>query len=262
MATIDISLNGMAVICAMLLLPALVFRFLGLRLGRAMFTGALRMTVHLTLVGLYLGYIFELNNFFVNCAWLVIMIAVANAHIIRSAHLNVRHFFAGSFIAIFSGTATTLSLFVAIVIHPEPLYNARYLIPIGGMILGNCLRSNILTLERFFSSLQKNRKEYRTYLSLGATTFEAALPFARNALGAAITPTVSTMATMGIVSLPGMMTGQLLGGAVPPVAIKYQIAIMICILTSSVITATLNILLGIRLGFDGYGNMLDEVYRK
>ncbi|MBN1758052.1 MAG: ABC transporter permease [Chitinispirillaceae bacterium] len=262
MTTIDLPLYGMAVIIGMLGIPALVFSFLGLPLNRALFTGALRMIVQLTLVGLYLGYIFDLNNIFVNFAWLLVMMAVANTHTIRSAHLNVRHFFAGSFLAILTGTTVILFIFVVTVIRPEPLYDARYLIPVGGMILGNCLRSNILTLERFFSALRKNRKEYQTYLSLGATTFEAALPFARSALSAAVTPTLSTMATMGIVSLPGMMTGQLLGGAVPLIAIKYQVAIMVCILTSSVITATLNILFGIRFGFDGYGNVLERVYQK
>ena len=262
MTSIDLSLCGMAVIIGMLGIPALVFRVLGLSLNRTLFTGAVRMIVQLTLVGLYLGYIFDLNNIFVNFAWLLVMMAVANSHTIRSAHLNIRHFFAGSFLAIVTGTTVILFIFVGMVIRPQPLYDARYLIPIGGMILGNCLRSNILTLERFFSALKKNRKEYQTYLSLGATTFEATLPFARSALSAAVTPTLSTMTTMGIVSLPGMMTGQLLGGAVPLTAIKYQIAIMICILTSSVITATINILIGIRIGFDRYGNVLEKVYRK
>jgi putative ABC transport system permease protein len=262
MTTIDISWYGMAIIYSLLLIPVLLFRFFGLPLNRGLLSGALRMTVQLTLVGLYLGYIFRLNNLLVNCAWLFVMITVATTHTIRSAHLSIRHFFAGSFIATFSGTAILLGIFVVVVIRPDPVFDARYLIPIGGMLLGNCLRSNILTLERFFSSLQKNRKEYQTSLSLGATTFEAALPFARDAFKAAITPTVSTMATMGLVSLPGMMTGQLLGGAVPQVAIKYQIAIMICILTASAITATLNIFLGIRFGFDDYGNVLEKVYEE
>lgn len=262
MTTIDIPLSGMIVIYSMLLLPALVFHLLALSLNRRMIFGALRMTAQLTLVGLYLGYIFRLNNIAINVTWLLVMIAVANTHTLKSAHLAVHRFFAGSFIAISLGIGVTLSVFVLIVIRPQPLYDARYLIPIGGMILGNCLRSNIITLERFFSALRTNKKEYQTSLSLGATTFEAALPFARDALKAAITPTVSTMATMGIVSLPGMMTGQLLGGAVPLVAIKYQVAIMICILTASVITATLNVLIGIRIGFDSYGNVREGVYRK
>ena len=123
------------------------------------------------------------------------------------------------------------------------------------MILGNCMRTNIISLERFFSAISDNPKTWQTYLSLGATRFEAARPFIQKALKAAMAPTITTMTTMGIVSLPGMMTGQMLGGSVPLVAIKYQIAIMLCIFTSASLTSVMNLLFSLPICFDGYGNV-------
>jgi putative ABC transport system permease protein len=140
--------------------------------------------------------------------------------------------------------------FILFSIKPDPLYDARYLIPIIGMVLGNCLRSNVLSLERFYSSIRKNEKEYMTYLLLGATLREAIRPYLKDAIKAAVAPSIATMATMGIVSLPGMMTGQILGGSLPATAIKYQIGIMICIFTAMVLAAFVNILLSLSVAFD------------
>ena len=81
---------------------------------------------------------------------------------------------------------------ILIAIRPEPLYDARYIIPITGMILGNCLRSNVLSLERFYSSIRKNQQEFTTYLLLGATLHEAIRPYLRNALKSAVKSPVIT----------------------------------------------------------------------
>jgi putative ABC transport system permease protein len=129
------------------------------------------------------------------------------------------------------------------------------MIAIGGMLLGNSLRSNVVGLGDFYKSLQRDEQQYFYRLSLGATKFEALLPFAKQSFLAALNPTIATMATMGIVSLPGMMTGQILGGSVPLVAIKYQIAIMIAVLATSVLSIALSILTTARYSFQKNGMM-------
>lgn len=97
-------------------------------------------------------------------------------------------------------------------------------------------------------------------LSLGATRFEAVRDFAKRSFVSAMNPTIASMATMGIVSLPGMMTGQILGGSVPLVAIKYQIAIMIAILASTVLSISLSIFFTVGKSFDKYGVMQKSVF--
>lgn len=94
---------------------------------------------------------------------------------------------------------------------------------------------------------------------LGASRGEAVQPFLREAVKAAINPTVAGMATMGLVSLPGMMTGQILGGADPWVAVKYQIAIMLCIFTSTALAALLNLRLSIHLAFNAFDGLREDL---
>ncbi len=259
--TIDLSYWSLLVIYGLLVIPVAVFRITGVNLIRASAVSIVRMSAQLALVGLYLGFLFELNNLWLNIAWLIIMLLVANISIIGSAGLKLRFFFVPTLIGVALSTIIVLAVFVFIAIHPSPLYDARYLIPIAGMILGNCLKGNVLALERFYSAIRKNEREFSTYLFMGAQLNEAARPYFRQAILAANAPHVATMATLGIVSLPGMMTGQILGGAFPIVAIKYQIAIMISIFSSMALSSYLNIRLSMAIAFDDFQNLRREVMK-
>ncbi|MEQ1529321.1 MAG: ABC transporter permease, partial [Methylococcales bacterium] len=148
---------------------------------------------------------------------------------------------------------------LVLVIQPSHFYDARYLVPLAGMILGNCLQNNVITLERFFSAVRRNENEYATFLMLGATRWEAVRPYFRDAVKAAINPTIAGMSTMGLVSLPGMMTGQILGGSEPWLAVKYQIAIMICIFTSATVASIINLKLSISIAFNAFDVLRDDV---
>ena len=101
-----------------------------------------------------------------------------------------------------------------------------------------------------------------TFLMLGATRWEAVRSYFREAVKAAINPTIASMATMGLVSLPGMMTGQILGGSEPWLAVKYQIAIMICIFTSTTIASIINLKLSLAIAFNAFDVLKDEVIKK
>ena len=246
---------------ALMLLPLAIFFYLRLGIIRDTLLALLRMTIQLILVGLYLKYIFQLNSAFISLLWVVIMLVAANLSILNKAGLRCGLFFWRSLAGVAGSTLLVSGWFILIAIRPEPLYDARYLVPITGMILGNCLRSNVLSLERFYSGIRRNENEFMTYLMLGASLREAVRPYLRDAIKAAVNPSVATMATMGIVSLPGMMTGQILGGALPVEAIKYQIGIMICIFTSMVVAALVNILLSLPVGFDDYQRLKEKIFR-
>lgn len=260
MSSVDIGLAGMAIMYALLAVPYGIMRILGVDLLRRTTVSIVRMTVQLALVGLYLKVIFDLNSVWLNGAWVLVMIVAANITVMRNAGMRSRRFFAPGFIGIALSTLSVTAVFVGLALSPEPLYDARYLIPISGMILGNCLRANIISLERFFSGLKAGRREYLACLLLGATKREATKPFRQSALRAALAPLVATMATLGLVSLPGMMTGQILGGSFPLVAIQYQIAIMIAIFTATSISTSLILMLSMRTAFDAFGMVHEGVW--
>ncbi|MDF7825651.1 ABC transporter permease [Pontiellaceae bacterium B12227] len=246
---------------ALLLIPIGIFIWLQMGLVKETILSALRMTVQLFLVGLYLKYVFQLNNGFVNLGWVIIMMVAANSSVLGKSGLKRKLFFWRTLIGISVSTFIVSGWFVLVAIRPDPFYDARYMVPIIGMILGNCQRSNVLSLERFYSGIRNNEQEFMTYLMLGATLSEAIRPYLRTALKSCVNPSIATMATMGIVSLPGMMTGQILGGAMPMAAIKYQIGIMLCIFAAMVIAAVVNILLSLRVAFDEYQRLRPNIFQ-
>lgn len=246
---------------ALLLIPIGIFIYLKIGMTKELIISAIRMTVQLVMVGLYLKYIFQLNNGLINLVWVIVMMVAANSSILGKSGLKRKLFFWRTLAGVAVSTLVVSAWFILVAIRPEPFYDARYMIPIIGMILGNCQRSNVMSLERFYSGIRKNESEFMTYLMLGATLREATFPYLRTALKSCINPSVSTMATMGIVSLPGMMTGQILGGAMPMAAIKYQIGIMICIFTAMVIAALVNILLSLPVAFDDHQRLRQEIFQ-
>jgi putative ABC transport system permease protein len=262
MKPLDIELSQMALLYGLCFLPVLLLWLIGLRLSRDIGVSILRMSVQLALVGIYLKILFDLNHPWLNGLWILIMLLVADVSILRRAGLKVRYFALATFTAIAFSILLSTAFLVILVIQPDHFYDARYIVPLAGMILGNCLQGNVIALERFYSSLRKNENEYTTFLMLGATRWEAVRTYFRAAVKAAVNPTIASMATMGLVSLPGMMTGQILGGSEPWLAVKYQIAIMICIFTSTTIASIINLRLSLNIAFNSFDVLNDEVFEK
>jgi len=260
LGAIDISLLTLGAFYGILIIPILLSLLLKLKLIKTILIAVFRMTLQLFLVGLYLDVIFQLNKWWINGLWLLAMLLTASGNVIKSAGLRFRFFFpaviAGILLGIFTSGAVLLYA-----IHPDPLYDAQHLIPIMGMLLGNSMRGNILALERFYHSLLDREKDYVTTLMLGATKGEALTPFLQEAIKPALMPTLSTMTTLGIVSLPGMMTGQILGGSSPNTAIKYQIAIMIAIFTAVSISALISIGISRRKAFNDYHILQRNIFK-
>lgn len=252
MQTIDLSPGTLAFFYLLLVVPLWICLRLGTGMVGTVLVAVARMTLQLVLVALYLEVIFRLNSLWLNAAWMAVMLLVANASITRSAGLRMRRFFLPVLGGLCAGTLPVVVLFVCVGLRPEPVYDARYLIPITGMVLGNCLRGNVISLERFYTGIREREQEYLARLLMGATVHEAVRPFLAQAMRAALGPTVSTMATLGLVSLPGMMTGQILGGSDPAVAIRYQIAIMLAIFCATAITTAVNIRLSLPAAFTDY----------
>ena len=248
-----VGLVQLALFYSVLVLPLALLWWLGLRqLVRGFTVGVARMTLQLGLIGIYLKFLFAQNSLWLNMFWLLAMITTANWHILTRAGISKRHLFWASQFSLIVGVGLALYAMM-LVVQSDPWYQTRYLIPLAGMLLGNCLTSNILVLERFYSSVNERYEQFMADLLLGATLYEALQPFIRDALQAALSPIVATLATLGVVSLPGMMTGQILGGAEPIESVVYQIMVMLGIASSMVVCAVLNIVLSIPIAFDGYG---------
>ncbi len=259
--TMVISVPTLFMFAAILVFPVLIFRHLRLRLTKDLIISMLRMGVQLGLVAVYLEYIFKLDMLALNVAWVLVMIVVATGSILRQSGLSWRKCLWTILPAHLLTSLLILCGFL-FVFDFGAISSARYLIPLMGMVLGNILRSNVVALDRFFSELRANEETYIQYLTLGASEAEAVRPFLRNALRAAVGPQLGTVATMGIVSLPGMMTGQILGGSSPAVAIAYQIMIMIAIFTAATVSAFLAVHFSRSVAFDACGRLDASVFLK
>ena len=234
----ELTYFGMAAVYLLLVPVLLLSMRYKLAIVRDTLWAVVRMSIQLLLVGLYLRYVFEWNSLWINLLWVLLMTAVATWTTLRQAGLPVRLMFPAAFTALIGSFLAVLFYFIFLIVGKNAS-EAALLIPIGGMLLGNSLRGNVVVLERFFRQMHDNRPEYELRLLYGANRNEALRPFMQTALRAGIMPQIATMATLGIVSLPGMMTGQLLGGSAPITAIQYQIAIMVGIFAIDMISTAL-----------------------
>ena len=245
----------------LLIIPLAVLLWTRTPLVGKMLIGIVRMTVQLLLVGFYLQIVFDLNHPWLNGLWVLVIIGVADISIIRGAGLRIRKLALPLFLSLLIGVAVPLLFFLGVILRQSCLLEARFVIPIAGMILGNCLRANIIGIRSFYQSIRQNEKPFCQQLADGASLAEATKPYLQNTLQEAMAPTLATMATIGVVSLPGMMTGVILGGADPMTAIRYQIAIMIAIFTGTSITILLGILSTRRVAFDDFGMLKKDIFK-
>jgi len=137
------------------------------------------------------------------------------------------------------GTVVSILFFLFIVINIDPWFMPQYFIPISGMLIGNSMTGISLGAQGLINGMKDSKKEIENSLMLGATPHQATKDIQNRSFYNAVLPTINSMIGMGIVFLPGMMTGQILAGAAPLTAIKYQIVVMLGILGSATLTVYL-----------------------
>ncbi|WNJ95290.1 ABC transporter permease [Vibrio ruber] len=240
-SVIDISWWQLAIFSLTLLIPLAMSVRYHLMIGKDIVISVFRMGLQLCLVGIYLEYLFALNSLIVNTCWLFIIIGVGASAILSKAHLPKRRLIIPLMTGMMIGLFPILAVLCLLIVQPVPFYNTQYMIPLAGMLMGNTLSGNIVALQNLFSAYQDRRSEYEAALSLGASPRYASRPFIQNAIQKANAPILASMATIGLVTLPGMMTGQILGGASPIIAAKYQFMIMIAIFVMLNISLALSI---------------------
>jgi putative ABC transport system permease protein len=215
-----------------------VSRWQGLGLAKDLMIGAIRTLLQLALVGYVLVYIFALERWYLVIAALLFMLAIATHTAVDRQERSPKALLGITGAAMLLGSGLTLIYVGAVVVRMEPWYNPRYLIPLFGMIVGNAMNAAALAAERLRSEMEGRRSEVEAYLALGASSERASREPVRHSLLASLIPTVNGLMVVGLVSIPGMMTGQIIAGASPLTAFRYQIVVMFMLTGSVAITAT------------------------
>ena len=208
-----------------------------LEIGKTYLQAAVRCVVQLLLVGYLIEYIFELSRWYFVVALLVAMSVIAARAGTARITSKTKNLGLMVWIAIFLGTIIDTVIVTEVVLKIDPWWNPRYLLPLAGMIMGNALNSGSMAGERFVSELRNRKSEIETMLILGFSSQRACIEMKRTAVRGALIPTFNAMFTVGLVHLPGMMTGQILGGVSPVTASKYQIIVMFMVSSTVLITA-------------------------
>ncbi|MGK7874158.1 MAG: iron export ABC transporter permease subunit FetB [Xenococcaceae cyanobacterium] len=198
-----------------------------------------RSLLQLLVVGYILAFIFALNNPWAVLIVLGVMLSIAAIVARNRISKKIKGLLPVVWGSIFASSAITLSYTILLIIQPQTWYSPQYLIPLAGMILGNSMNSASLAGERLVSMINNHRLEIETHLCLGATTQQAVTSYRKEAIRIGLIPTLNQMMVVGIVSLPGMFTGQVLAGSDPLNAAFYQILILFMIALANLMTTFL-----------------------
>lgn len=228
-----------------LLLVALsigIAKYWKIPVAKDMAIGSVRAFVQLVAVGYALQFIFGLKNDWLVVAALLVMILVG-AQAGSSRVKKIENSFWIVFVSMLAGSAITIALMIAFQIVN---FEARYIIPLGGMIIGNSMNSSALTIERIASDISNNQLGIETSLALGKSWRYAVRKYIRDSATAGMLSILNFMKTVGIVALPGAMTGMILAGADPLEAVLLQIIVAYMLLSAVAITSVATVELTIR----------------
>ena len=226
LSPLDLSLAALLVVAL-----AAVTRRLQLQIAGRLLLSAMRTAIQLSLIGLVLKALFasEAPGWVALMALVMVLAAGREVHARQKRRLRGAWGFGIGLSAMFISSFAVTLLALSTVIHAEPWYAPRYAIPLLGMLLGNTMNGVALALNQLTQSVRAHRAAIETRLALGQTKSEAIDQLRRESIRTGLIPIVNAMAAAGIVSLPGMMTGQILAGNPPVDAVKYQILIMFLI---------------------------------
>ncbi len=231
MSYIALAYSDLAIASALVLIHAALSLALALGLGRQLVVAAARMVVQLAFVGVVLEALFAAASpLWTGLAALVMILFAGREAVARQARRFTGGWGYGIGTTAMLMAATLVTGFaLATQVQPEPWYDPRYAIPLLGMILGNTMTGVALGLNTLTTTAARERGAIEARLALGYGKWEAMNATLREAMRSGLIPIINAMAATGLVALPGMMTGQILAGAAPEDAIKYQILVMFLI---------------------------------
>jgi len=236
---IDISWIQVATTTLLVVITGACSILLNLKLEKDLLIGTIRTFAQLFLLGYVLTMVFALNDPLVVSLLFAFMILFAAITITgRIREKRVKYF--SPVLASMFLSYVAIALFVmTAVMRVDPWYLPQYFIPLGGMIIGNSMNALAIAIDNWFEGLKKERERVELYLCLGATPVEATTENFKEAVRAGMIPSINALMSVGVVFIPGMMTGQVLAGVDPLIAVKYQIVIMLLLVGSTAISTIL-----------------------
>ncbi len=228
---VELGYFDIALASVFLLLNGALSLWLRLGIARNLGFAMVRMVVQLLLVGMLLKSLFAIQS-----PWLTLLVALfmtsfAAREIWARQNRRLRGWrglaIGGGAMGASVGVVALVALIV--LVQPDPWWNPRYALPLLGMIMGNAMTGISLSLDTLHTALHREQRAIEAQLLLGANKWQAMRPFIRQAMRAGMMPSINGMAAIGVVSLPGMMTGQILSGVDPNEAVKYQLMVMFLI---------------------------------
>ncbi len=238
-AFISLSVQDLAVATSLVVAAGAISVGLRLGLGTRLAVAALRTVIQLGLIGLVLERIFALDHPLLVVVLLAVMVTLAGREAVGRSARGYRGGFLDAWLAMAVSCLTVGGVVTQVVVGVEPWFEPQYVIPLVGMILGNSLNGISLTLDRLLEHLATRHAEIELRLAFGATRGEALREPLAAAVRTGMVPILNAMAAAGIVSLPGMMTGQILAGSPPMQAVAYQVVVMFMISAATAIGAML-----------------------
>ncbi len=210
-----------------------------LKLERDLAVGTIRTFSQLFLLGYTLQFVFRFTHSYLVLAVYSLMIGFAALTIKGRVRERQVPFAVPTLVAMLCSFMLITLLVCAVIIDAKPWWNPQYFIPLGGMVAGNAMNAIAITLERLFSELRSKRPQVEMMLSLGADYREASEDVFRNAIKAGMIPSINSMMAVGVVFIPGMMSGQIIAGADPMLAIRYQIVVMLMLVGATALGSLL-----------------------
>jgi putative ABC transport system permease protein len=228
MSTITLDATDLLLATLLVLINAAASIALRMQLHRQILWAATRMVVQLFLVGLVLRFVFQAAS---PAATLLIIVLMVGAAAREVAVRPTRRLVGGgnyriSALVVGLSSMATVVLALLTAIRPNPWYDPRYAIPLMGIVLGSVLNSASLGLDSFFEGVSAGRRAIEAQIALGATIHQALADLLRRSIRRGMIPIINQMSAAGIITLPGIMTGQLLAGMDPMEAVKYQILLL------------------------------------
>ncbi|EZX20706.1 MULTISPECIES: iron export ABC transporter permease subunit FetB [Mammaliicoccus] len=241
------SITSIVLMFIFIIIPIVISKSFNLGLGKDTLIAAIRSFVQLLIVGYILQFIFDQEShiFIILMVMLIIGAATQNA---RKKGLEIPGITWKLLLAFVAIEVITQGILLGFKITPP---TAQYIIPISGMIVGNAMVLSILFLNRFMSEVKQNENVIELVLCLGGTPKQAIHKQLITSIQSSVIPTIEQQKTIGLVQLPGMMSGQIIGGADPIEAVLFQILIVFMLLTSATMTSVI-------LGFLSYPTLFNK----
>ena len=242
----SIDIWGLLIALVMVAVAAGISEAMRMGIGKTLLWSACRALLQLCAMGFIMEFVIKSNN-----PWLVLLLVmfmlIAAVQITLSRAKGVPKGLAGPvFLSLVITMLIMISLVTELIIRPQPWYAPQLVVPLTGMLLGNTVSALAVGLSRFFESMKERRDEVDTLLALGATAWEAARPSIVSSIRLGLLPTTASLASSGIVTVPGMMAGQIIAGGNPIDAAKYQFLILAAIAALTLLADSLIMVMAYR----------------